>query len=622
MDFQLSYAGFPLPLAGDQDTIDWVNQHLPVEKIADVLPPPEWQGGRNLRGLAVPQWPAYPSPLKVGNWFYPVGASRWSILRTVCDEVTALAIMQAMGGANGLLQEFVMYAPVDNEQDPVITPMWCLPPQVLGRANVTTLGGLYLLTLVDERYLWQFLAATVNPGNQVTWQDCLDQIISATGASITWTEGAPNPDYGNGPEADSDMWANAEQPGPLLDSIAFNTGCIVIRNFDGSYELQPPVAAQSIILDNRALLLGSTGGIARLAGGANLMEDMPGNQNSALVNQTPDPAGVWTPLSLVVPASVTVSFPQYISPVDDNGNPTGDATKWADLPGNDQTKWILDSYRSTYDLVVSIDDLPDIPLDSNIAFDGSRVFHETAKAAFNSQDDIDGGGDPTNLDDMTTLAQRIASNYYQWLIAGGVREVYPGIVSWQPEGAHDVLWTYRIDKATTEVIPLPWNFGPNYLQHDLDVDINEVSRAGLFAKITGAFSDGYPWVEETPNDGDFSDTPNGRNSDDDGTAFELNDDESVAIDTIVFLEDGGDGHWYFNSGGSNTNNMAFVMPLQTTSVAGVYRGGTCQPNRAGLTDRHLHHLVSPPSLISLSGSHRCYALKSLSNAPSFRWSHG
>src|SRR6516162_4295588 len=197
MDFQLSYAGFPLPLAGDQDTIDWVNQNLPVEKIADVLPPPEWQGGRNLRGLAVPQWPAYPSPLKVGNWFYPVGASRWSILRTVCDEVTALAIMQAMGGANGLLQEFVMYAPVDNEQDPVITPMWCLPPQVLGRANVTTLGGLYLLTLVDERYLWQFLAATVNPGNQVTWQDCLDQIISATGASITWTEGAPNPDYGN-----------------------------------------------------------------------------------------------------------------------------------------------------------------------------------------------------------------------------------------------------------------------------------------------------------------------------------------------------------------------------------------------------------------------------------------
>ncbi len=61
-----------------------------------------------------------------------------------------------------------------------------------------------------------------------------------------------------------------------------------------------------------------------------------------------------------------------------------------------------------------------------------------------------GGASPANLVALTTLANRIATDWYYWQLAA-LGEYFVGVTDWTPEGSHDVEWTQESDKITTLV---------------------------------------------------------------------------------------------------------------------------------------------------------------------------
>ena len=100
-------------------------------------------------------------------------------------------------------------------------------------------------------------------------------------------------------------------------------------------------------------------------------------------------------------------------------------------------------------------------------FPGTKTIHDTAKAFYATEAVI--SSPPMNEAALAALALRIAQDYYatQWL--AGLDEVYPNTLAWQPEGIHDILWTYRSNRATTRVFRQAWNHGVVEMQHSEQV---------------------------------------------------------------------------------------------------------------------------------------------------------
>lgn len=81
--------------------------------------------------------------------------------------------------------------------------------------------------------------------------------------------------------------------------------------------------------------------------------------------------------------------------------------------------------------------------------------------------------------------------------------------------------------------------------------LNQSPYETIWARITDVYDDGYPWTEAKPqSDGTFTDVENGRNSDDNGVAYEANGGTDDLTDTYVLLRrgiatDDGTRTWHF-----------------------------------------------------------------------------
>lgn len=434
------------------DLLDEVNRLIPFSYLQDFAAPHSYPN-RMTDALGMPS-PAglFPTPaIRVGDWYYPNTASRWSVFRGLATSAMIKVMMTETAGG-GQYKPFVMKSCPISPDNPngldanytITTNMRMLPPRPLGEHG-GNLQGLYLVTLVDERFDWQHKPATLHPTGRTTWTELFQQL--ATLLNITLTFNPAIDSAAGGPEPDSQLWSNAESVSLLLDALAYNVGCCVVRNYDGSYVVMDPLASRTIANTNR----GDAVRVVRLAGG------------DLFTSGVKVPVGNLTPArNSVIPANIAVTFPKYIQgddPVPHFLNPRGEIQR--------PSAWEEDSYGDVHTVTV--------PITSGTCYSGSQFsgvsgvgtqyIHNTAKALYASE--ATATGNPLNQSGLVNLAMFLAKDRYDSQAAIALDEVYPGTYAWTPEGVHDLLWTYsdRIRLAGTRVMRGEWNSVVSEMQH-------------------------------------------------------------------------------------------------------------------------------------------------------------
>lgn len=471
--YNLEYAGIPFGLdllyGQEEDEavsnlMEYLEKKISFHYLQDFSLPAGYPG-RNIGAIAY-QWQVGPMPspeVKIGDWYYPNTASRWSVFRMLAPSSIVKAMLAA---TNGNPATFTMQAVPIGPSNPsgastnftVSTYMYMLPPRPL-MEHGGKFDGMYLMTLVDERYYWQFNPINLRPTPGTTWQTLINQLAEALGTTITVQAGAIPAVYGN-PEYDSQFWVNQESAALLLDAVAFNIGCCVVRNLNGTYTLQTPLSSQATVNTNR----GNANSVVRVAGGDLFLS----GTNLRVGNLGPS-------RNTVLPPSITISFPKYVQgddPVPHFSNPR--------YAGARPSTWYETSFGDCF--------LVNVPLTSGgsqfsglggvippsgasaisgieIASGFSHSIHTTAKALYSGENQLN--SNPINASGLTALAIQIAQDYFNGQVASAIDEVYPGSFVWTPEGIHDVIWSFshRERGAYTRIIRAEWNQIVREMQH-------------------------------------------------------------------------------------------------------------------------------------------------------------
>lgn len=424
------------------DLIDEISRTWSLELLQDFSIP--LLPGRNLNALGSTATPdPQPNPeLPIGSFYYPFGAGRWSVFRMLATSSQAAAMLSqtATGGPGEFVMQCTPSSPNPANSYNITTEMYMLPPRCIGE-TAGSVDGLYLITLVDDRYFFQSTPATLRPIQGSTWTSLLQDVAQGLGITLT----IPTiPDVYGLPAADSQLWANLENSAQLLDALAYNVGCQVVRNYDGTYVLQNPTQSQAIVSSNR----GDPMTVVRLAGG------------DIFSSGTQLPIGDLTPArNTVVPTHYNVVFPKYVlsDPVPHFLNPR--------YQNQRDTCWFEDGYGDVFLVEVPISSGG--PNVSGLTGVSENTLYTTSKALYSGEVNAASGMIPLNVSGLTALAVQLAVDKYDAAVISALDEVYPGTVAWTPEGLHDVVWTWSAKNhlASTRVMRTEWNVNAFNFQH-------------------------------------------------------------------------------------------------------------------------------------------------------------
>lgn len=178
-------------------------------------------------------------PVEINTLFWPWGASRFARANFVVstDMLEGIRATVYSGGAEAAAD--LVFSDGVND---ITTQMWMLPATPL---NGLTTGGMWLLSLVDERYWWWGLnvSLTVTQGT-TEWTDLYDQITD-----ITVNYDPVNAAYGKPPLI---YGAIQRQLPTVLDAIGWSVQQRCVRDFDGTVTMQNVGTAQAIVSSNLA----------------------------------------------------------------------------------------------------------------------------------------------------------------------------------------------------------------------------------------------------------------------------------------------------------------------------------------------------------------------------------
>lgn len=421
--------------AGLMEELDRI---IPFQYLSDFAPIGDYKG-RNLGSIAYLQ-NRNPTPkpsLPVGAWFYPSGACRWSVFRGLATSSMVKAMLAETQGiyARSLVMQSVPVVPgqLATAYYSLSSSLYMLPPRPLAEHG-GKFDGLYLVTLVDERYYWPDSPVSLRVNQNTTWDELINQIAAALDVTINLP--SPNPAYSQ-PEPDSQLWSNFESAAVLLDAIAYNLGSAVVRDLDGTYNLYNAGLSEIVTRINR----GSVSRVVRTAGG-----DIFASGNLL-------PAGDLTKSrNSVVPYQVNVTFPKYI--IGDDPVPHFSNPRYANQR---PSAWFEESYGDVYSVSVPLSSGG--PYVSGLSGTSEHSIRTTAKALCSGEAQAAYFQQPLNASGLTAMAMQIAQDYYNAQAAAALDEVYPGTFAWTPEGIHDIIWTYsdKARQATTRVMKTEWN---------------------------------------------------------------------------------------------------------------------------------------------------------------------
>ncbi len=431
-----------------EDLYKEINRTLPLDYSEDFFLFSDYPG-RNIGAIAA-QDPGTPDPsphrLRPGTFYYPHDMSRWSAFRAFATSSQVKAMLVATQGNSP--QPFIMksnpISPRHEDDDQasynITTQLYMLSARPLRELGGTGFDGLYLVTLVDERFYFRRaqIPVSFHFHELTSWDSLITQIANTLGIVITYS---PISSAYNFPEPDSQLWTNAEDTSALIDAIAYNIGRVVIRNLDGSYVLQSATEAIASVASNRLGVSNSIDRITRLAGGdlfysGNLL---PVGDLSAQKNA-------------VVPSKIIVTYPYYVignDPVPHYLNSRYQPQR----PGC----WYEESYGSVYQSEVPI--TSGGILVSGLTGISPNTLHSTAKALISGEIQAASGMLPINFSGLNALTTQIATDFYAWKVGYALNEVYPGTYVWSPEGLHDIVWTYseKLHVSSTKLVRSPWN---------------------------------------------------------------------------------------------------------------------------------------------------------------------
>lgn len=460
LEYSLTFAGVPFfpddakayrsPTVPDRHQVeegllDEVERLITFRYLQDFSLSPEY-AGRNTGALAVQTQAGqdpHPDQLHVGDYYYPNTAGKWSVFRGLATSAQTKAMLAATAGTTA--QTFTMKANPLSPSNPqnnaslytVTTSLFMMPPRPLAEHG-GGFDGLYLITLVDERYYFQGTPISLQVTPSSTWQSLLTQLATALGVSIS----PPTiPAVYGQPEPDSQLWLGYEDAGAVLDAVAYNIGKVVVRGLDGTYSLQDSTTAQGLVATNRVLVNG-----VRAAGGELF-------SSGSLVR-----AGDLRPArNVVVPNTVYVTFPKYVhgdDPVPHFANPR--------YRNQRPSAWYEESYGDVWAVGVGV--ASGGAFVSGLTGVSQETIRTTAKAWYNTEASL--GSNPINASGLTAYAVQVAGDRYGARVAGALDEVYTGTLAWTPEGIHDIIWSYspRKKNASTRVMRAEWNNWVNELQ--------------------------------------------------------------------------------------------------------------------------------------------------------------
>lgn len=473
------------------DLVDELNKMLPFQYLQDFGLPGDYPG-RDLSAIAYrSQIGPYPNPsIQIGDWYYPTTASRWSVFRGLATSLQVKEMVEAVNfkpvsfsvsspfssTVGTVPAEFVMHA------DPTITPtltrsndlavnllfgaqnpatkyrlsslMYMLPPRPLAEHG-SRFDGLYLVTLVDERYFYQYSPVSLKVTKGTTWNNLVEQCGNALGTVIGFVD---IPGVFGAPEPDSHLWSTMENATILLDAIAYNVGDVIVRLLDGSLKFLYTYESQTIAKANR----GAASQVLRLAGGEIFNSGIlyEGNLRNLPRNQP-------------IPEFVNVTYPKYV--IGDDPVPHFLNARYLNPR---PTCWFEESFGEDFTVTVPLLSGNEVfeqnvllrdffPMSGITGVPGyAHTIHNTAKAIYSGERQAF-TEEPLNVSGLISLSMELASNWWDWQTMEALDEIYPGTYQWIPEGYHDIIWTYsaRAGRACTRVMKTQWNQGVKEMQH-------------------------------------------------------------------------------------------------------------------------------------------------------------
>lgn len=395
----LTYAGIPLSLATSPVALAIERAISPRDVVS--FEETTWPG-RNRLGWTVPGYLPSRPPVRAGVLHWPRDASRFAVGYFLASD-NQLSQIRSLLATQGYTRQPLVMSQEDQTRQTVqsiTASLWMLPPRPL--FQITGHNGLYLLTLVDDRYFWAARDANFDVDMPESWSELMNAI--ATSLNVTLTADAITGAYLSAPK---DLISHYESPSMLLDAVAYNTGLRIVANLDGSIVAQDPVTAAASLR-------------------AQLNHPVMGGGAFAFQQAAP------FDLSALLPASVTVTFSpvRYTTPTCD-----------------------------PYVVVVTLASLALPELAGIAGHSGSKTFHDSALPAYSD------GGALLNGAELTALATQIATDWYRFQLADRDVK-FAGIVPWQPEGLSDcVEWTYRKNEVSTRVQRPAWDDRTEELLH-------------------------------------------------------------------------------------------------------------------------------------------------------------
>jgi hypothetical protein len=405
----LTYAGVPL-LDPGPEMLSQLRRDLDPSWL------PLW-ADRGWPGFAVEalgftgRWPH--GPLALNTLVWPAGASRFAHFHGLVDEEGLKEIRdQVFASAQPAAKDLVL----DDGTAALTTAMEMLPALPLERAlresSPEAASGLYLLTLVDDRYFWWYSSADVRfSGGDWTWGQLYSRI--GTGLGVTVEADDVHAAY---PPPGDDLAAPRRALPVVLDAAAFSCGQRVIRRLDGT--VKAVSADESLAAHERNLGREPGDTASRLDGHEYDLAAAPGGRD----------------LKALAPARVVVAFPRL------QGGTLGDAPlrRLAGARAFDARR-----AHAPYTVSVTLESLGLAGYQGARGFDGEKVLWSTARLCEESGSGAgSGSGGGLGTAELAALAERAARDWYTWRLGrAGAR--YQGVTSWEAEAHADVVeWAH------------------------------------------------------------------------------------------------------------------------------------------------------------------------------------
>lgn len=392
----ITYAGVNLDPPTAEEA-DFIASTIPPWDIYCPLADAKSWPGKNRTAWPFAAWCPLP-PVRPGRLHWPWGASRFAFANFLADDTQLAAIRAKVYGAGGTTYTSQTLILDDSRTGKKISPkLYMLPPRPL--AQIAGKNGLYLLPLVDPRYFWWEVAASVVvTAGTTTWAGLISSIATALGVTITADSISAN--YLKPP---ADLTARYEYLPLLLDAVLACIGHRFVAKLDGTFVTQAPLTAKTS-QDNQTATYTKAGG-------------------GTFAFVFPTVAGPTHDLNALVPASVTCVYPRQDSGVPNLTSPYTVATTLASLA--------LAEYKNI------------------TAHSGSHFIRDSAVAYYVSNA-------LQNTTELANLSTQISTDWYRWRLSK-LDLVLIGVCPWTPEGHDFIDWTWYEGNVSTRVQRGPWD---------------------------------------------------------------------------------------------------------------------------------------------------------------------